>query len=577
MRRSVHMLKEESKELRGRLRNSEKDAFRKDKLLQEILDKARGGPGVSGEHLDQIREDLAVLLQYKRRAQDQKAQLEERDQTIAAIERELKVTRVIDLEEEIVAAKQTARAKARLWAERHADTHCHASSEKYQKEARKLIQQKEQLECEVTGMVQRQSLCREQHERLVKQAEENARQIGTMKRKTAELAERREETVQKLEELVAVPEQHEELSRECDAMYEELQHLQRDEQLERRRQNMSKPQPGMFGSGKRDSGGWTVAEAFFAEEDFCPLQIDALESPSHRLLWRLRHVSCGVLEELGKCDENEDGLLTQGQLLKGFKHLRIAGSHKESILALWEALHPCLKRDYNQLSYVELYLGLQRLPRPSANAPLAELQESALPALVSACRRSKVSEAEFKGRLLGLLDPSTGPSFQHEAVDLCAQLGVPAHAVEVIVDYIDLWRAEFALSLPMWSTYSDGEASTLLDNLFKMLREAGDCWADQMIGLTPDRFRDALCEKLPPDAMEVFSSDEVDHIVFLLGEASPFAGQPQHLDGEKIFQAAMSGTWRDVFPDLFVRLPGGGEEYDDDFDPGGDSYDLASP
>lgn len=591
MRRSVHVLKEENKDLRGRLLKNEKDAFRKDKLLQELLDKARGGPGVSGEHLDQVREDLAVLLQYKRRAMDQKAQLEERDQTIAAIERELKVTRVTDLEEEILAAKQTAKAKARQWAERHQDTHCQATSAKYQKEARKLVQNTEQLENEVTQMVQRQAVLREEQERLTKETKENEKQISTMKRKTAELVERQQETAQKLEELRQVPEEHEALSRQCDALYEELQHLQRDEQVERRKQNLNKPQPGKFGSGEPGSGGWLVAEALFAQ-DFCVLPPEALNGPSHRLLWRLKHVSGRVLTEFVRCDENSDGLVTQGQLLKALKHLRISNAHKESVITLWESLHPGLKRENNQLSYLDLVFGLQRLVQPAAQFPLAELTERALPALVKSCRKARVSEAEFKGRLIGLCDPSTGPSFHHEASDLLAtQLGLPAPLAEVIIDYLDLLRGDFVLHLPMWSTLDKSEASMLLETFFKAAQKAD--FSDRMIGLTPERFLEVLHEKLPPAAMGIYSSEELEQITLLLGEASPFAGagigatsgaggahgaqSQHHLDGERIFDAAKRGVWHEAFPDLFERRNLGlGEDdydFDEDFDAVSDSYE----
>lgn len=328
----------------------------------------------------------------------------------------------------------------------------------------------------------------------------------------------------------------------------------------------------MFGTGKPGSGGWTVAPGLLAH-DFHPLQASARHGPPHRLLWRLRHVGSGILEEFATADEDSDGLVTQGQMLKALKHLRVAGAHKETLAALVDALDPAVKRDH-LISYVDLCLALTRLDRPSASFSMAEFTDKALPALVNACRRAGVSEAEFKGRLLGLVDPSTGPSFHHEASDLCAQIGVPVQAGEVIIDYIDVLRADFALYLPMWTTYSRSEASQLLEGFFKLCHKAD--FADRMIGLTPERFLGTVREKIPVEDLEVYSDEELEYITIVLGEASPFTGQPNHLDGEKIFDAAKRQAWREVFPDLFEALPTL-EDYDEDFDAISDSFDREPP
>lgn len=189
-------VRREGAEVRELLRSAERDSMRKDKLLQELLSAAKGGPGVLGEVLDHLKEDLQALLRAKRTAHEVRQQLDEKEAKIAAIQQELRSTNLEELEAAVALAKAEAKEKAEEWAKVNAgreDPPCYAEATRLQRDCQEICQQILDAENETT-FVQRQ-LVQLQDERssLDASAQQHEQQALSLKEKREEIERQKEQ------------------------------------------------------------------------------------------------------------------------------------------------------------------------------------------------------------------------------------------------------------------------------------------------------------------------------------------------------------------------------------------------
>jgi len=102
----VSELKADHTELKTSVRSKEKDSFRKDRLLQELLATALPAP-LAQQDMDRAQEELQLLLQHKKRAFELRAQVEDREQTVQGIEQELRSNRTVQLQLDIDSLRAT--------------------------------------------------------------------------------------------------------------------------------------------------------------------------------------------------------------------------------------------------------------------------------------------------------------------------------------------------------------------------------------------------------------------------------------------------------------------------------------
>ncbi|CAL1165762.1 unnamed protein product [Cladocopium goreaui] len=115
LRAQLSELRQKAVEFREKIRSGERENSKMDKLLQELLSKAKGGTGVSGSVLDQLREDLQALLRAKRQANEARQQLDEKESKLVSIKQirqDLKDTKLSELEDDVHRAREEAKVKA---------------------------------------------------------------------------------------------------------------------------------------------------------------------------------------------------------------------------------------------------------------------------------------------------------------------------------------------------------------------------------------------------------------------------------------------------------------------------------
>lgn len=472
MKQNLVQLQQQNADLKEQLYNAERDAFRKDKLLQELLATAKPGTGVPPEGLDRIREDLNFMLQHKKRAQELRAQIDERDQTVQAIQNELKASRIYDMEEQVTRAKKEAKLKASEWAqkcEEGADSQLFTSVQQHQATAKKLHQKVVQLENELTGKLQRQCLLKEEQDRLHETSKEFESNVERLETKRAEIASKKQEEEKKVKDIEQLEREHRQLTETCDAKFDELQRLQHEARIKD------------TSTGKASGSGndaFFVSKRLFACKG--PLKEGVpISGEASRLLWRLKYATedgFSLTSALQAEDVDKDGFVTAPELTRVFARARVVGITQEAIQRLVAALDEGVVRD-GKVSSLDLSLALPCMVQPESAVPESDLRQ-AIEDIVWACRRSGRSEQEFKSQLLTAL--TSGRDLLLEGAELCSQLGVDGRAQAAFGDGLDLYRSKLALMMPTWRSMTRRNGAVLV---WRFLRDLNRQPADTVANI----------------------------------------------------------------------------------------------
>eukprot|EP00418_Pyrodinium_bahamense_P062073 CAMPEP_0179095660 /NCGR_PEP_ID=MMETSP0796-20121207/43933_1 /TAXON_ID=73915 /ORGANISM="Pyrodinium bahamense, Strain pbaha01" /LENGTH=285 /DNA_ID=CAMNT_0020793355 /DNA_START=110 /DNA_END=965 /DNA_ORIENTATION=- len=196
LRAWVDGLQRDGAEARERLKAAERDSGRKDKLLQEMLAAATTARGVPGEALDQIRDDVQVMMNIKRSMQEARRVIEEKERKIRDMRDVLRATSIPEMDDEVTAAQQHAKAKADECVHAREDgseTQCFARSHELQFEAKEHLNSIDQVESQMLSSYKRLAKLRGEQDKLSKAMDDHAVQIKKLQEKGAEVTKQQEQ------------------------------------------------------------------------------------------------------------------------------------------------------------------------------------------------------------------------------------------------------------------------------------------------------------------------------------------------------------------------------------------------
>eukprot|EP00929_Paragymnodinium_shiwhaense_P116924 TRINITY_DN8697_c0_g1_i1.p1 TRINITY_DN8697_c0_g1~~TRINITY_DN8697_c0_g1_i1.p1 ORF type:complete len:818 (+),score=251.87 TRINITY_DN8697_c0_g1_i1:107-2560(+) len=473
--KSVGALKRESNEVREKLRQADRESFRKDQLLQELLATTRTAPGVPGEALDHLREDLQALLQFKRRAHEARQKLEEKEQKITAIQQELRATSVPDMEDDVAAAKMEAKAKASEWAEARGNA-ASEDSFQHQKAAQALVQKLSEAGSEISRMQRKLVTLQDQRSRLEQAVKDHDEQIQKLEGKKDELARQQAQCSQKLDDAADIQSRHNSLRQEVQEKFAELAKAREDGLAARLRHDTETA--AAAAAQKEATGGgaaWEVCEQLL-QPGFRPLRAPAaavasgaVDQEAHDILWRTRWAleaqpSRAGLECLIAEDLDGDGRLSGAELARCLQRLGIPGmdtteAGERLLRALADGL---VSKDGGLVSIADFVLALQ------LNPPLDPPQDlpEAVQAFVWCCRRAAVTEHEVRSHILAwLAQPSSGlrPSLEEFCNARLRNGSLDSKQLETLWRGLDYLRHDFLLTqLPSWRCPSQSSSALAL-------------------------------------------------------------------------------------------------------------------
>eukprot|EP00747_Dinoflagellata_sp_TGD_P211113 gnl/TRDRNA2_/TRDRNA2_84319_c0_seq2.p1 gnl/TRDRNA2_/TRDRNA2_84319_c0~~gnl/TRDRNA2_/TRDRNA2_84319_c0_seq2.p1 ORF type:complete len:871 (-),score=198.98 gnl/TRDRNA2_/TRDRNA2_84319_c0_seq2:148-2691(-) len=549
LRVSVADKRREAAEIRERLKVAEKESFAKDKVLQELLAGAKCGSNVPAEALDRLREDLQVSLHCKRKAQESRLQLEERQQKIEAIQQELSASRIDEMKMDVEAAKSHAKAMANEWAEANSgdrDTRCFTASQQHQRAAKEYVTKIASVENEVSASYQRIATLSEERTRLEKARDDHMRQIEKLQEKRAEIEQQKEQCANRASNLGNLHERHELLQRDVRGTLAEVTQVRQEEvrnQMER-------------ASSRLSDIPWEVSGTVLAPK-FVPVSSD---DEVARLLWRLRHaVEAGkgrsLLKLLEAEDADSDRRVTVQELASLLRRLRIPGSEAMPSSKLSAALSNALKPSGDGLVPVVdfvLSLPLQRPP----SAPSEAAVQSSIEAFMWAARRERLSEQEFRSRVAQWIEDPPFAGFEEAAKQLCKELGLEPSCGSMIGRALDAHRVRFASRIPSWrctspkGTRARGEHGGRRAKLLaRFLRDIA-AYRDTIGAGLADRPVMSLSEFLQVAGQlgERWSQHDLEEVALLAEVDGCAASAPPSVNGARLVRAAMVGGFKAEFP-----------------------------
>lgn len=374
LKNQLVLVRREGKEVRERLRVAEKESLKKDKLLQELLATAKSGNGVPGEALDQLREDVQALLQAKRKAQEVRQVLEEKEQKCLMLQQELRTTNVLEMEEDVTKAKAEAKTQASEWAKANSlgkETSCFTQSQQHQQAAKALVAKITEVESEISRMQQRLTTLQDERTRLEQAAGEHEKQAQRLVDKCSELAQQRLQCEEKLESLGDVPGAHERIRSQCSALENQVLSLRQ--------------QLAVF---EQSHSGWDVQERVLAStaSTFRPMRL-AGEQHAHpdqeetfrsgwlvrrlHLMTRAGHIP-GLLPPY--CDEDTRVQLTAEKVVQALQRLGLLPTDPRSasfVQRLFSALNdglPSSEAGGIASSIIDLVKSADQEPEPIAKS-----------------------------------------------------------------------------------------------------------------------------------------------------------------------------------------------------------------
>mmetsp|Transcript_49334 Transcript_49334/g.127262 ORF Transcript_49334/g.127262 Transcript_49334/m.127262 type:complete len:731 (-) Transcript_49334:91-2283(-) len=526
-------LRREGSDMRERLTNAEEKSNSKDKRLQELLTCAKGGSGVSGEVLDQLREDLQLLLQVKKRNQEARLHLEDKEQKLAAIQHELKVTDAASMHEDVRAAKDEAKAKAKKYAE---------MSGGQGGPAKKLLDAIADIESAVTKVQREIASLEDKYDDMRDEEGRQDNQITLLRNKRQEVQKQAEQWRMAVERLDDLTDQHEQLTCEVQEKSEKVKQLRSQGQAER-------PAP----SAQSSSSGCKVNEQLLTKA-YHPVS-GGEDARANALLWQFRRAleaagSSGI-DILNTQDSDSDGRLTATELSNALNRLHVPDASREAVEAMLRVLDPALVTN-KTIAIVELVLSLP-LVQPPPGPTDAQLSD-ALEKLAwsfelrhHALRKTSASQGTLRGRLAGLLAESGG-GIPQAAVKLCEELGLPELGA-TLGQALEARGEAVVAFLPSWRSLSGmGRLSLLL----RFVREVA-------------AHRDRFTARLASESLELhvflkvrellgshWSDDDLRQVA-LLSQPVAAAGAPV-VDAARLARAANPGGLKREFEQVFRGL-----------------------
>lgn len=537
LRTSVQALRRENRDVRERLQQAEHENVRRDQTLVELLSKVRLGVGVPGEALDAVRDDLQAMLHFKRRAQDARELLDEREQKFLAIHQELRVTRLSEMEDDVRRAKQEAQTKAKEWASvcetALADSPLFTIGET-SRLAGSLVQKTQQAENAVMECSVRLGALRAERDRMKQALQQAEQEIDLLRMQRAEIEIQMDANQIGPDIADDIQAERAAVQAEHDAQLEKLIKFQEQEKAKQSTRPCESAQI---------PAAWDIDERLLSPT-FRPLLTTA--SPgTKRLVWRLTQVlgrwQSGI-DLLLAHDADKDGRVTVQELADALQKVPVSGCDLKSVKILVAALSPGLAPVNGTIAVVDFVLGIQMCEPPVA--PSEEDFLAGADSLGWACRRRGLSEADLRGRLVTSLDPRR--ELEDEIRRLCSEVGLQGAAVTSLVSGFERYRELSATRLPSWRSQSPEAEATMLALFLRDLAQGEEvlgCIPDSLLGLAA--FVDAV-------APLGWAREEVETVAFLMERSPPsaWAGQSPVVDGLQLKRAVQQGGLQTQFPEL---------------------------
>lgn len=555
LRALVVELRGESQEVKEKIKTAENVSIRKDRLLQEFLATTKGGNAVPGEMLDQAREDLQGLLQFKRQAQEARQVLDEREQKIASLKQELRATRVLEMEEDVAAAKMEAKAKANEWMEANSDckdTQCFTVSRQRQQEAKEILRETIVAENEASDTQRRFLALLDERARLQQGVRDHTDQIEQLEGKRAEIEGQTEQCVERISSLGEITKTHKRLQLACQERCEQVTRLQRNGFASPLTATAETPPPGGAAAAHM-VGQWLLStDGGGGGRPPAPQEDEGLESTG-ALLWGIRQTletsRRSGLELLAAEDVDGDGCVTATELATAVKRL---GLPTTMVHRLVHALP--LVEQKGLVPIVDLVLALPLQPPPIGAPPDAELYACG-EALAWACRRRRTSEAELRSRLAGwFADPAS--DLLAEAIRVCTEYDVQGDRVASKLGLgLVIHREGFSRFIPPWRSASQESDSAVLlrfvrdvaavsDIVVPILTSVGVGVEATMAWGVPLRLSEAGAHLGHP-----WSQEDLE-VVALLAEV----GSPPVVDCQRLAHASLPDGFASQFPEALQHL-----------------------
>lgn len=509
LRAQLSELRQKAVEFREKIRSGERENSKMDKLLQELLSKAKGGTGVSGSVLDQLREDLQALLRAKRQANEARQQLDEKESKLVSIKQirqDLKDTKLSELEDDVHRAREEAKVKAEK---------LEAQGLYQGRPAEALHEEIVVAQNQVAEIHQKTAKLQDERVHFETMAKEHVEQTSNLEEKRYLVEQQKEQCEERLQELGDVERMHRQTKEGCEDLKQRLAEVKA---AVRAGESIS----------QRSFPNWRLEEELL-EPGFQPLD-QAADLRAVKLLRSLQRAEGEVLSALRKEDGDADGRLDPFEVSQALrKLLPQEDAQLEAANALFAALKPGLQpTPQGSVALVDLTLGAQLQARHD-HAPPAPFDCSPLR---WAARRSGVPERDVRQRLAMCLRQAER-RISVEGTKLAMQLGLNEGDATALGQHLERYQERFCYSLPAWCIRSHKSKATLLGRFVHQVA----------------RYREALLPFLQDDTLGLeefleigeklggqWSEDDLSEIALLLDVS------PQDTEGHMALPPIISAT-----------------------------------
>ena len=515
LRAQLAEVRSKAAEFREQIRSAERDSAKMDKLLQELLSEAKGGTGVSGAVLDQLRDDLQALLRAKRHANEARQKLDEKDSKIVMIRQDLKETKLAELENDVQRAREEAKVKAHELELQ--GRHREVFADAFQRQ-KALFDEIVVVQNSVAEIHQKSAMLQDERVHFESMAKEHEEQKANLEDKRYEVERQKEQCEERLQELGDVQEIHQQKKQACAELSKKLAEVK------------SAIRAGE--SVPRNLPHWRLKEELL-EPGFQPLRQDA-DFKAVKLLRALQRAEGEVLPTLRLEDRDQDGRLDPFEVAQGMRKLApLEDAQLEGANSLFAALAPGLAPNaQGSVAFMDLTLGAQLQARAVADPPLLTDFPKALR---WAARRNEVPERDVRSRLAQCLRQAPSSSrVQAEGTKLGMQLGLTEGDAISLGRHLEEYQERFCYSLPSWRIRSHKSKASLLARFVHQVA----------------KYREALLPFLQDDTLELeeflrigeklgpeWSEEDLSEIALLLDVS------PQDTEGCKALPPILS-SWR---------------------------------
>lgn len=538
LRKWVAKLRTENDDLKEKIRKGDLIAMEQDKQLQELLASAQGGAGLPGEALDQLREDLQALLQFRRKGHDCRQVIEDKEVKMAAIVHELQTTRIFDMEAQVAEAKLEAKKRANEWVESNTTnrTTCFSDSQREQTQARNLLKQIFEIESQVSEHQREMITLQDECDRLASGLSDREKQIAKLHEKREEIEERRD-----IDEKNTSPENMEKLlTARANLQFE---HRELQAKVNKMKSEAGKMQKNQFERTlRRKSPNGTSVSKSFSNSSFVPGGTDTGVSD----LLRRFHRACATsqrsaVEILASADSDHDGYLSSFELMSVLSKLKVLTSNVADIDALVSML------GHNGLVGI-LDIFFASVLQPPCVTPSDNELTAAAQALAWACRRQKITEDLVRQSILEKLVQSDSNLVQ-EFTSFCEKRGVRRVHASCLACGLESRGAGLAQLLPSWRCPSDKIAADVFARFLKDVlvnRETAVPLLQGQIEL------EDFIQKLALSLGAKWSRENLEIVALVAETSKGLSDAPPVVDGSRLARAIETGGFLLEFPQEYA-------------------------